>query len=202
MFSFYSNIDTKALQKMGKQVDFAVVVALTRTARDCADAAKANLAKEFTLRNKYTERGIRITPAKKGPGEPFSEVYTLDQYIADHESGKKRDLPGEGWVPVSVRDVFGVSPSKVLPKALRAPVLRNQKIHKGKRIFYTENWKGRKAIMAIHEGKPRMLYAHSTTATIRKNEWFYDAVNQEWSNQFNKRYQEALGQNFGLKLGK
>jgi hypothetical protein len=195
-------IDTKAIDNMAKQVQFAIIVALTRTARDCADAAKRNLADEFILKNKYTERGIRVTPAKKGPGEPFAEVYTRDKYIAQHEEGGTRQLPGEGWAPVAVRDVFGVAENKVLPKALKPNQIRNLKQHKGRRIFLADDWKGQKAIMAIHNGRPRMLYVHKQSVDIRRNEWFYDAVNQEWDKQFNKRYTEALGQNFGLKIAK
>ena len=75
-----------ALQQ--KEVPFATVVALTRTAGDAKDAVVEEMKRVFDRPTRWTLESMRVEPAKKTQAVPMAEVLWKD--FADHgtEGGK------------------------------------------------------------------------------------------------------------------
>ena len=88
----------RALSVLEKQIPFATALALTWTAKDVEQALKDSLPQTFTIRSNYTERGIRITPAKKS--NLAAEVGSLSPYMEAQVVGQtESDAP----VPAEIR---------------------------------------------------------------------------------------------------
>lgn len=114
----------QAAERIGglpKDIMFAGVVALTRMAKVIQQDIKKELPNNFTLRNNWIKRGIRITPATKQKQQ--SEVFTLDDFLALQDTGGTRRDRAEFWIPgKQFKQVTRVDPrKKVIPKKLRDP---------------------------------------------------------------------------------
>lgn len=84
------------------QLPFAVAKTLTKTAYQASDEIKNNLRMDFILRNRYTERGIRVRRATKH--RPQSEVGSIDEYMVLQElGGTKTARDGRVAVPRDIK---------------------------------------------------------------------------------------------------
>jgi hypothetical protein len=99
-----------------RQVPFALARALTMTARDAQVDYRGELPKRFTLRNSWTSRGIRITPATKA--NPEAVVGSLEPYMARQEDGGTKTPKTAHRVAVPK-----VKPSRIIPKSKRPRAL-------------------------------------------------------------------------------
>jgi len=79
-----------------KQLPFAASRALNDSAFDVRKKLAVSLSDTFTIRNKWTERGLRVQKANKRNLEAI--VGMVHQYAADHIVGARRD---RGTVPTS-----------------------------------------------------------------------------------------------------
>ncbi len=187
-----------------KQLRFAGILALTRTAVAAKDNVKANLQKEFTLRNRWTQGGIRITPAKREP-QPFSEVWSADWFIAQHETGIRRKPPGTGdfQIPSFIRQVAGLPEDKLIKRNLRAKSLFD-KIQSGARLPKIAGHRPFLAI-AVDAGLGifvrssgdrlpiRLLYKiQDEPVEIDKNVWFFPVVDKTFDQEFDGIYSKAV----------
>lgn len=95
----------RALSRMvDKQAPFATAVALTRTAKDAQKTLRHDLARQFTIRDHWTEKGIRIRPARKADWpRQVAAVGSRDQYMARQASGGIKRGRGGRRVAVPVR---------------------------------------------------------------------------------------------------
>lgn len=106
---------TKRQKQIAKQQDFAMAVALTRTAKDAASDVMVSLDTAFDRPTPFTKRGITIIPAKKG--EPVAYVLAKDiqaDYLAIQEVGGVR-TPKPG-APVLAPVQIGVNVYGNIPK--------------------------------------------------------------------------------------
>lgn len=106
-----------------KQLPFAVATALTWTAQEVRDDARARLGDHFTVRSTWVEKSMQIDKAEKKDPDPTARVGSLYDPMALHgEGGTKRSKSGAVGVPVGARpseaDITGpdVFPSKLASK--------------------------------------------------------------------------------------
>jgi len=135
-----------------KQLPFALASALTATTKDAQKGVQRGLNAKFTLRNRFTEQGIRIKPADKNKTPIAADVHTdtanrktgAPDYLVDQEDGGEK-IPYGGRHHIAVPTKYlrqmcpGVIPAELRPKNLLAA----SKI--GGR-FTTRNRKGQIAI--------------------------------------------------------
>jgi len=183
------------LTELEKQLRFAAVIALTRTAIDGQKAVREQQEKLFTLRNKWTQRGVRITPATKQKVE--SEVYLADWYIAQFEEGGSRKKPkGESFqIPAFIREVAGISEKKLIPKSKKVSVLSTKKF-KGKRTFIAQMKKGKRGLFVKTDDQVnpiRLLYVlQDKDIPIKKKPFFFKAVDKAYLHNVEKHYDKAI----------
>ena len=188
------------LKRVNSNSDFAAAVALTRTAQIVQKDVKAELRNKFTLRNKWTEGGIRITPARKDKLE--STVYSKDWYLPEQDEGGKRQpkedgffLPGEDFYRVTGQDK-----TKVVKKKLRGNKIVSQKLN-GKRVFRGKFKSGARFI-AVR--KPKGSYDPASERSfdilyvmvnkdvdIRGRKFFKDVASDAYDNHFQEEYDKA-----------
>jgi hypothetical protein len=176
---------------------FAGVVALTRTAKHAQKAIQDNLPGVFTIRNKWTIQGIRITPATKQHQE--AEVYSKDWYMPVHEEGGKRQPKPSMWVPSkNLRLALGLGIMDLIPKGYTAKnILKGKKNVYGNRPFY--------AVMKSHDIRGifvrtsskrlpiQLLYQERfEPITIPQRQWFMHVVNEAYDKYLEQEYQVAL----------
>ena len=154
-----------------KQVPFAVAGALTATAFDAQRAIKANLAKKFTLRNRFTLSGVRVKKANKRT--LMARVYFTPQtarYMARQEFGATITPSGNSIaVPMGVRKDSSkrVTPAKrprrILERADTFRVVGRPEIPDG--IYQRKK-----------NGRLKMLYALENRVRIRPRFGFEKTV--------------------------
>ncbi len=126
---------TKAIEGLHSlqkdQIPFALAKSLTATAKDGQAAVKAALPSKFTLRNRFVEGGIRITPAKKNGPRIEADVHTYTAnsnsgapgFMARQESGEERvPVQGRHHIAVPTRYLRQMAPNAI-PTELRPRVL-------------------------------------------------------------------------------
>jgi hypothetical protein len=85
-----------------RQTPFATALALTWTAQDAQDVLRGGLERHFTIRDRWTARGIRIEPAKKR--QLSAAVGSVDSYMALQVEGgtkmawRSADLAVPLWI--------------------------------------------------------------------------------------------------------
>ncbi len=144
----------KSISKTAKQMRFATILALTRVAKNAQVEVRKSLVRDFTLRNRWTEGGIRIKPAlKTDKPEPFAEVYSRDWYIAQHEQGAKRRVPkptGAFFIPTKqFEQVLGIDADmSLIPKKYKLERVLKQRIY-GNLPFKTRTRKSKQEVIAV-----------------------------------------------------
>jgi hypothetical protein len=157
-----------------KQLPFALASALTATAQDGQKEVQRSLPSKFTLRNRFTEQGIRIKPADKNKLPAQADVHTdtanrktgAPDYLGLQEEGGEK-IPVNGHQHLAVPTKYlrqmcpGVIPQELRPKSLLGAVngryagrtkkgqiaLRDQKIVRGFVFFLQTLKSGNPAIM-------------------------------------------------------
>lgn len=203
-----SDFNQKAMAKLGDRllnvgssIRFAGIVALTKTSVLARDAVKAEMRKDFTLRNTWSERSVTITPATKQQRVPFAEVYVRDKYLADQELGTLRRPKNAPAIPFQIRAELGIDPKRVIPQKLRASsILKIQKaIKAGNKPFINKTHSGKKFIF-IREGEGRFpiraLYKldDDESYTIKPRPFFFDTVEKTWQKELEPEYDKAFNQ--------
>lgn len=188
------------LKKINGNSDFAAAVALTRTAQIVQKDVKEDIKRKFTLRNTWTERGIRIIPARKDKLE--SQVYSKDWYLPDQDEGGRRQpkeqgffLPGEDFYRVTGQDK-----TKVIKKKLRGSKIVGQKLN-GKKVFRGTFKSGarfiavRKPEGTYNPEKERnfdILYVMiDKDVNIRGRKFFKDVASDAYDKHFQEEYDKA-----------
>ena len=113
------------------QLPFAIARTLTALAKDSQAAVQENVKRSFTLRNTWTEKGIRIVPAKKtggaADGQITATVYTdtanrvtgAPDYLGRQETGgEKVPFGGHQYIAVPTKYLRQMCPGPI-PAELR-----------------------------------------------------------------------------------
>ena len=120
-------VDIPSISGIRSEIEFEVVKALTRTARDAANAVKADMPTKFTLRRDWVRKGVRFEAATKA--HPVARVYSLDELMAKQEYGDVHRPKGKHVaIPAQVRS----RPNTHIPRS-RLP----RKIMEQKEVFST-----------------------------------------------------------------
>lgn len=148
------------LAKIPEQQQFAAAVALTRTAKRVQVVAQAEVARKMNLKNPWTQKGIRITPATKEKLE--AEVYSKDWYMPQQEGGAKRTAKsGKYYIPGDdFKNITGIDPKRqVIPRNLRHDKIGVRRIGPAGAVpFLIRSRKGGAQLLAVRTGR---------TATIK-----------------------------------
>lgn len=193
-----------------KQLRFAGVITLTRTAFIVRGDVMAEIRKVFTLRNTFTEKGVRVDGAKKEQREPFADIFTTDWFLADHETGDRRKAPGSGEgvfeIPVAFFKQAGVDPKRRISKGKRASTI----IAKAKAGERTPRIGGQRPFLATFKNKTgiwvregsdrlpiRLLYRLTDDdIKIDKMPFFFDTVNDSIDRNLDKQHARAVREAF------
>ncbi len=81
------------LGEFARQVPFALATALTATAKDAQQTLKDELPKHFTMRSKWTQKGIRIQRADKRT--LTAKVGSREDYMARQAKGGNKKARGK-----------------------------------------------------------------------------------------------------------
>ncbi|GAA0599197.1 hypothetical protein GCM10009099_40360 [Caenispirillum bisanense] len=87
-FRFDNREAIRQLRQLPKQTQFAVALALTRTAKDAQAEVIKSLGQKFTIRTAWVSKGIRIKPATKQKLEAV--VFSKDDFMALQETGGEK----------------------------------------------------------------------------------------------------------------
>lgn len=109
-----------------RDIPFATALALTRTAQDAAIEVRRNAGYNFTLRNDWTQRNIKVAPAQKLSWPITAEVYTdtgnssAPDYLEQQEDGGEK-IPHEGhtYIAIPTKYLREIAGNGVIPAALR-----------------------------------------------------------------------------------
>lgn len=172
----------------------AGAIALSRTAVKADEAATESLREKFTLRNKWTEKGIKTQPATVETMK--AEVFVVDKYIAEQEDGAVRPVKSGGTpIPIEIRAAARIDEKKVIPQAYRAKSLQNgKKINKNRPFVATANNTTGVWVRSTDASYPiELLYVLSTTPKkITPRPWFQKPVEDAYDKNIDPEYTRAL----------
>ena len=151
-----------------KQLPYATARALTAVAKEGVEAVQGELRARFTLRNRYSERGVRSQFARKADWpRPFSRVGIDERrsYLADHVEGGIRRPQRAKW-----RAVPGVNNRRTRTGKIR-------KADRASRSLRVPGGRGRKKYKAFERGNlilrragrggRQLKVLHVTTSQVR-----------------------------------
>lgn len=178
-----------------RQLPFAVARALTWTAREARDAVRVQVARRFTLRSRWVERGIQSRSATKRL--PVAYVGSRDWFMADHEEGDiRKPLTGRHRAaPLAVRTTTRQKITRAKrPKALLAKGGR-------RRYFVARIKSGRsKGSLAIMQRASRgryplrVMYLLEPKTRITAKFGFRLTVERTVTRRLPKNFGKSLGQ--------
>jgi hypothetical protein len=136
-------VDVGLREMIGDDLPFTIARFLTLSAQDGQEAGRQLAGRVFKLRNDWTTRNVRITPATKT--KLMSEVFTdtsnrrsgaPDYLPAQDEGGEKVPLGGHRYLAVPTRYLRklapGVIPSALRPRSLLPPNANLGQAYQGK----------------------------------------------------------------------
>jgi hypothetical protein len=107
-----------------RRLPFAMANALTQTAKQSQFVVQKRLREIFTIRNTWTERGIKITPARKSDSDQFAEVKVDRNYLVLQDlGGEKITHNGHRYVCVPIRENLGIGNADIIRQRQRPSAL-------------------------------------------------------------------------------
>ena len=178
-----------------ESVQMTTAIALTRTAKHAQGAVQDHMADVFTLRNKYTQNQVRISPATKR--NPVAAVFISPQaeYLVLQETGGTKTPKGNHLaIP---QDAVWPNRTRVLAKGRRPRALQQ---NGGKRKPFLMIPKSGAKLIVRRKTKKRLpvevLYSLSRTAEVDKRLSFYETVLRDvkgrFSDEFKRAFEESL----------
>lgn len=181
---------------VAKEANFAAVVALTRTAQSAQQAVKDRMAAEFILRNRYTQRQVRMKPATKR--DPVAAVYLTPEadYMIIHETGGTK-RPRGNHIAVPTDEVWP-NRRRVLPLGKRPRELA-KKSTKRKPFLMIPKSGARLIVQRVGKERlpVRVLYSLSRNPEVRKRLQFIETVTENFRGRFSQEFVTAFEE--GLK---
>ncbi|HEY1035560.1 MAG TPA: hypothetical protein VGE09_11325 [Pseudoxanthomonas sp.] len=198
----------------GEQIPFATARALTDVAFVVQRAEKSEMARAFTLRNRFSQGGVQVNPAEKGDWPNMRAEVGIEErrsYLIDHVTGGRRDggrhgraiLEQEALRSKSGRVPAGKRPGALIDRAMRAKARRDAGRASGedKRLpflIYSSKWKNE--VLVQRTGADRyplqIVYAFKRGVSIRR-EYPFDLiagrhVQSEYMRAFDRRLRQAI----------
>ena len=166
-----------------KQAPFAAALALTLTAKDGQEDVRASLPSKFKLRNAWTSRNIRVTPANK---QGLEAIVSAPDYMALQEAGGTK-------TPVSGRHI-GIPNRKALGDGILRAGKRPRGLLDKPGVFILER-KGERLVAqrAGRKGrKLRILYSLEASQDVKPVFGMFETVRGTVDRKFAMRFDEAL----------
>ena len=172
-----------------KQIPFALAGGLTATAFDAQRAVKKNLRRKYILRNKWTEKGVRVIKANKRT--LTSVVFfakSQERYMSKQQFGGTIRPSGQHLaVPQRIR--------KTKRKRI-TPAKRPRRVLDQKNTFKIDIGTQSHLPPGIYQrfrgGKVKMLYAFEADVTIKRSLGFDKTVQGIVNSKFEKNFSIAL----------
>ncbi len=211
-----AQLESKLRRLNTRGLRFAEVETINRAAFATMKESRQNVEQQMTLRNKWTQRSIRVQKATMSRSE--AEVGSIAPHMETQEIGASEDAQGKHGVaiPTSVSSGEGRGraprqrlvrrPNKVSSIQLaknkrfasrkqRNAVAVKQAIRTGRRFIFLELQR-RKGLFRVYGGKrnPRIEMMHDLTrrrVTIPRNPWLMPAA-QHQAQQLPRYYAQAL----------
>jgi hypothetical protein len=114
-------------QARSRDIPFVTAKALTRTAQDIQTEVRRDIQRDFTIRNNWTQQGIKITPAQKLSWPITAEVYTdtgnnsgaVDYLEAQEDGGDKVPHQGHTYLAIPTQQLRAITGNGIIPAPLR-----------------------------------------------------------------------------------
>jgi len=172
-----------------RQVPFATVLALTRTAQDGQEAVRSELPRRFTLRSSWLQRGIRVQAANKA--RPVARVWSRDAFMVLQEVGGTKSPRGRAIaIPKAIRR----SERSRIPRSRRPRAILRRP-----RTFVAPLRGGDAGIFQRRgrRGAVRLLYALETDPVRIDPRWGFrstvqDVVDRTFAGHFGRALARAL----------
>ncbi len=195
-----------ALSRLPGDVEFAGVVALTRTGGRIQKVIQAQADVKFDLKNKFTIRSVRLAPATKQKVE--ARIFTTYEALTVQDEGGKRSNRSVFFIPgKQFEKRTGINPrKKVIRKRFRGSNILNtsfpiEKTGKGKsraKPFLFQVKSGARLIGLRQSGDSLpldILYVTVRRAvSIRKRPFFEEPAEGEYDAAFQEEYDKAFDQ--------
>lgn len=173
---------------IGKQINFGLAVALTKTAKQGQAASVSAIKSTFTTRgtwfNQNMRHGIKITPAKKDKLQ--SSIHTLATWLDAHETGGIKTGHGHR---------ISVPQWKIRPRGSRMIITTPKKarslLASGKAfILHTE--KGDVIAMVGPNHRLFLLYGLEDRVRIKKQSTFYEPIEKVVKQNLSRNMKDAI----------
>lgn len=166
-----------------RELHFATTIALTKTGVKVRDKVRDEARKVFTIRKRYTIRGIQIRGASVKDDRPVCVVYGGPEYLTIHAfGGRKRPRAGRQRIAVPTKQLRG-SFSRPIPRSKTISRLARKR---GTRPpFFIEFKRGAQSLVALVRRRPGnpprrqrldFLYVLPEVTRIQKVYEFFDVA--------------------------
>lgn len=159
-----------------EQIPFATAQALTDVAFAGMQAAKSELEKSLTLRNRFSAAGIQVNRAEKSDWPNTAAEVGIEErrsYLIDHVTGKRRKPKESPFKAVPNPKVVKRSKSGKIPARMRPKRLLDRAGHRVKgaahRYIVSYESGGDEALWRYTKGDstPELVYYFTKTARIK-----------------------------------
>ncbi len=193
------NETAAALSRIPGDVEFAGVVALTRTGKRIQLVIQAQADAKFNLKNKFTIRSVRLSPATKQNIE--ARIFTTYEALTVQDEGGTRRrgisyIPGRGFERAT-----GIDPKKkVIRKRFKGPNIGEVSFKAGKKRARPFTLKsGGKEFIAVRQAgasNPLDILYLTVRGSVRipKREFFEEPGEKEYNEAFEIEYDRAFEQ--------
>lgn len=172
------------------QLPYVGARALTWTAQDCQREVQRLLPQRFTIRNTWTEKGIRIQPATKS--NLTAVIYSRDDYMERQETGGTKTPKGRSLTLPTTN----VKRSKrdIVQRGQRAKALLSKPGYFSGTIGSTPGvWKRPGA----EGGRPKLMFAYVFSAQVPARFGYEEAVTRTFNERFERLFDLSWGQAMG-----
>lgn len=188
-----AELDVWLNQRVIKQAKFATSVALYETAKQAADTVRNQLPQDFTIRNTYVGKGIRVRPsgskAIRATGRGIegmeAQVGTLDEFMARQELGGKKEGTGGKDIAIPIRE----NPSDITTKSKWPKALMRKK------NFFIQPYKGYRAMFERTEKTRypiKIRYWFKPTVNVNKRWRMIDTITEVVAQHYDKNFEDAF----------
>lgn len=188
---------SKAITKRLSEEKFASIIALTRTASQARVEVQKEIGKQFTIRNKFTQRGVIFKPATKQNIESRVELVNR-AYLAQYEAGNPSETKRNGSfaIPVNLGKVSSFNNKKLIPRRLRPRQALEKLRIKGNRPFIAtvKNTTGIFVRLSKASNPITLLYNFTKSRKVKRTEFFSKTVRGFYDKNFLSIFAKTLAE--------
>lgn len=214
--------DLAKVKNLPKQIRFAQVSALTKTAKDVQVQIQNAIPRTFRVRTDWTSErrktGIRVRAAKKADQIPTATVSTAANWLWVHESGTPKTAhPGSGkpvkGAPIKGREKLGgggfvAVPSSSVPRDARGIIASRNRPKNFRRSFVMLTKRGpvvAERVRSAKQGATRrgplneqglVVFGFEKSVKIEKRSTFFEpglrAAQARYATNYNRALDDAI----------